>query len=83
MLPRIGRRALAAGLFAMSGCGGQLPARPQTPASAAVQVRSHQASWMLPAARNQDLLYVAAQEDTGAFNVEVFSYPGGKSVGGA
>jgi hypothetical protein len=59
----------------LAGCGPPA-AMPQTSAFATRVDRGR--SWMLPEAKNEDLLYVSGIE-TG--NVYVFTYPGGKLVG--
>jgi hypothetical protein len=58
----------------VAGCGGLQPpfSAPQSGAGAL-----HGVSWMLPDARETDLLYVS----DGGFNVYVLSYPAGRLVG--
>lgn len=72
-------RALAIGLCVaiLSGCGAQ--SEGSLPQSVDAQSGTHKApgkSWMLPGATRSDLLYVTAYDF-----VEVYSYPGLKSVG--
>jgi hypothetical protein len=82
-----GRYALsicAAAAF-LAGCGGSQPpigtpgAMPQSHALATTGNRG--ASWMLPGAKMQDLLYVSSYSPTEGVHVTVFSYPGGRRVG--
>ncbi|MGA7353800.1 MAG: hypothetical protein WA431_18265 [Candidatus Cybelea sp.] len=80
----LGRYALGMGAASamLVGCGGSQPpigapgAMPQTSAIATHADRGK--SWMLPEAKGEDLLYVAA---CGGSGVSVFSYPRGKLVG--
>jgi hypothetical protein len=73
---RIG--CVAAALLA--GCGGSQPptgAPGAMPQSRAIATRANRgASWMLPEAKNTDLLYVATGD-----NVYILSYPHGKLIG--
>jgi hypothetical protein len=83
----VARYALCIGAVAalLAGCSGaQLPIRTpdavsQTRAVATTGNRGR--SWMLPEAKMQDLLYVSSSTATGAYQVSVFSYPGGRQVG--
>jgi hypothetical protein len=74
----------AAAIFA--GCGGSQPpigapgAMPQTSALATHGDRG--TSWMLPEAKNEDLLYVTNSDNSGGGTVSVYAYPSGKNVGG-
>jgi hypothetical protein len=77
---------IAFGLYAtvavLSGCAGAQPPIPQhstfdQSTSSAAEFR-HGASWMLPEAKDEDLLYVS---DQGAGSVYVYSYPAGHLVG--
>ena len=74
---------LCAALAVFAGCGGSQP--PITAPGAMAQSRAvaqhaggagHNASWMLPEAKNEDLLYV-----TNYSVVTVYTYPQGKLVG--
>lgn len=70
------RASLLVGLFAalLFGCGGvQSNAVPQ---GSVAQGQAHPRSWMLPEAKNEDLLYVNSQE----FHIYVYSYPKVKLV---
>ena len=76
----LGRFALcaSAAIALLAGCG---PQQAQLPGSVFSQTQSvardsDVGSWMLPEARNEDLLYVSAYS-----NVLVFTYPAGKQVG--
>lgn len=69
----------ALGLATLAACGGagvQPPAGTQGNSAAQTTPRAR-ASWMLPEAQTDDLLYVS----TSGYPVKVFSYPGGKLVG--
>jgi hypothetical protein len=67
----------------LTGCGGsQLPisATGVTPATPAIATRAERGkSWMLPEAKSEDLLYIAAGPVNGA--VYVYTYPKGRFVG--
>ena|ERR1700729_2759399 len=77
--------AVGAAAALLVGCGGSQPptgapaAIPQSPATAGHADRSR--SWMLPEAKSEDLLYVAALTNASAYVVDVFSYPRAKRVG--
>ena len=58
----------------LAGCGGGTHAVPQSASSAQV---SHSKSWMLPEAKNEDLVYAAG----GCLGTCVLSYPAMKYVG--
>src|SRR5579871_2302761 len=72
----LGRNALCSCVAAavLTGCGGSQPpiaamgAMPQS--SAAVTQAKHRGSWMLPEAKNDDLLYVS-----NSYTVTAYSYP--------
>ncbi len=93
MAPTLYRRTTTAALNALlaaslfSGCGGSLPQAADVPSSAMVATTRHVlplvrkadgASWMLPEAKNDDLLYVGGFYQS---SVDVFSYPQGTLVG--
>ena len=63
-------------IFVLAGCGGSQVA-PTGGAPTGAASASHSKSWMLPEAKNEDLLYLSG------FNPDVFvySYPEGKHVG--
>jgi hypothetical protein len=69
----------------LAGCGGSQPsigapgAMPQTSAIATRAERGK--SWMLPEAKNEDLLYVTIPGESSSGTVEIFSYPAGNQVG--
>jgi hypothetical protein len=75
-------RAACAAVTMLAGCSGSQPpigvtgAMPQSLAPVSVQA-AHKGSWMLPEAKNEDLIYIS---DDGS-SVYVFSYPAGKLVG--
>ena len=79
----LSRYALAMGAASvlLAGCGGSQPpvgvpgAMPQTLAIATHA--AHGKSWMLPEAKNQDLLYVSTDNS----GVYVYAYPSGKIEG--
>lgn len=72
--PILGLIAIAA----FAGCGGpQTPTTPFAQQNAPATVGASRArSWMLPEAKNDDLLYVA-----NVYTITVYSYPKGKLVG--
>jgi hypothetical protein len=76
---RMGKRlALCIFVMALAGCSGaqqSANAIPQIPAT--LTQASHSQSWMLPEAKNDDLLYLSSS----ASDVYVFSYPQAKEVG--
>lgn len=81
-LLRINHHALTAAAVGalLAGCGGAQGAMdaPIVAQPASPTVVSHGASWMLPEAKGEDLLYVTSFESS---YVSVFSYPEGKLVG--
>ena len=66
--------------LAFAGCAKtQIPAAPAAvwqPNDATARMASHAESWMLPEAKNEDLLYVS-----NVYTITVYSYPKGKLVG--
>jgi hypothetical protein len=83
----VARYALCIGAVAalLAGCSGaQLPIGTPDAVSQTRAIATHAnrgASWMLPEAKMQDLLYVSSSTATGGYQVTVFSYPGGRQVG--
>ena len=80
--------ALTIGAIAalLASCGGSLPpvsAPGMIPQSHAATARAGRSgSWMLPEAKNEDLLYAGdVASGTGLGRVDVFSYPRGKLLG--
>lgn len=75
--------AIAITVAFLSACGGMQPVGmldSMTQSGSHATSGAHVRSWMLPEAKSQDLLYVAASCSSGC-NVYVFSYPGGKPMG--
>jgi hypothetical protein len=63
----------------LAGCGGSQPpvgASGAVPLSSATTAHAKSAPWMLPEAKNEDLLYLASTDGT-----NILSYPQGKLVG--
>jgi hypothetical protein len=75
------RLAFCICITALAGCGGaqqSANAIPQGPA--ALTQAEHSRSWMLPEAKNNDLLYVSTFNGS-ALQVDVYSWPRAKPVG--
>jgi len=70
------RSSLVAAATLLTACGA--PGSQATPSLAAQQLAGPRHSWMLPAAKRSDLLYVT---DEGNYNVYVYDYPSGALVG--
>jgi hypothetical protein len=74
------RCAFSIAIVALAGCGEtqSQSGTPNTiPQGSALASRAHSRSWMLPEAKNEDLLYVGSSNS----EVNVYSYPKLKSVG--
>jgi hypothetical protein len=67
----------------LAGCDGPQSQFGGAPQSAVTALANHSAAWMLPEAKNEDLLYIANIAGSSDYkgSITVYTYPQGKLVG--